>query len=361
MSRILILLAFLAVSALSGKAAAEAGPRVVPELSGYFLDGREISIPADLMGAPTLLVVSREDTEAQDVESWRQVAAQIDDVTPAIFVVLMGNQRGIGRSMAAGRLRARVSDPEIRASTVPIFQDVGDLQAGLRLGPGVTALVVNTAGEVIWQASGAASEDAVQILENLPGEPPVIPSLPDQPREVAALSQTSVTPERGMPERAAPSAAPSPAPVLVAPGNVVSGGPARLPEYEGVTLDGRSLRLPGDLSPEGTRLVFVPEWEDGEALQTILMRMEEASGEYGDDWLVLVFKGKSPRLGKPFASGKLRAEVPEAARRRHLLPVYQGIFDFEAALGLEASAGFHLVTVTRDGAVAIADCLGKDC
>ena len=356
MSRILILLAFLIVSALSGKAAAEAGPRVVPELSGYFLDGRKISIPGDLTGAATLLVVSREDTETQDVESWRQVAAQIDDDMATIFVVLMGNQRGIGRSMAAGRLRAQVSDPEIRASTVPIFQDIGDLQASLRLGQGVAALVVNAAGEVIWQASGAASEDTVQSLENLPAQAPAITSLPDQPREVAALSQAPV-----MPERASPSGAQPPAPVLVASDNVVSVGPARLPVYEGVTLDGRSLRLPGDLSPEGTRLVFVPEWEDGEALRTVLARMEEATGDHGDDWLVLVFRGKAPQLGRAFASGKLRAEVPEAARRRHVLPVYKGISDFETSLGLEASAGFHLVTVTRGGAVAIAECLGKDC
>ena len=358
MSRILILLAFLVVSALSAKAAAEAGPRVVPELSGYFLDGREISIPGDLTGAATLLVVSREDTETQDVESWRQVAAQIDDDMATIFVVLMGNQRGIGRSMAAGRLRARVSDPEIRASTVPIFQDVGDLQASLRLGPGVTALVINAAGEVNWQASGAASEDTVQSLENLPAQAPAITSLPDQLPEVAALSQTPV-----MTERPAPSSAPSPspAPVLAAPGIAASEGLARLPLYEGITLDGRSLRLPGGLSPEGTRLVFVPEWEDGEALRTVLARMEEASGEYGDDWLVLVFKGKAPQLGRAFASGKLRAEVPEAARRRHVLPVYKGISDFEASLGLEASRAPRIITLAPDGAIIGVACLGEDC
>lgn len=356
MSRILILLAFLIASALSGKAAAEAGPRVVPDLSGYFLDGREISIPGDLTGAATLLVVSREDTETQDVESWRQVAAQIDDDMATIFVVLMGNQRGIGRSMAAGRLRAQVSDPEIRASTVPIFQDIGDLQASLKLGPGVTALVINTAGEVIWHASGAASEDAVQSLENLPVQAPALTSLPDQPREVAALSQTPV-----MSERAAPPASPPPAPVLVAPAKVVSDGPARLPVYEGVTLDGRSLRLPGDLSPEGTRLIFVPEWEDGEALRTILTRMEEVSGELGDDWLVLVFRGKAPQLGRAFASGKLRAEVPEAAQRRHVLPVYKGISDFEASLGLEASRAPRIITLAPDGAIVGVACLGEDC
>ncbi|WP_291198334.1 hypothetical protein [Hyphomonas sp.] len=356
MSRTLILLAFLITSALAGNAAAQVGPRVVPDLTGYFLDGREISIPADLTGAATLIVFSRENAETQDVESWRQVAAQIDDVTPTIFVVLMGNQRGIGRSMAAGRLRAQVSDPEIRASMVPIFQDVGDLQASLRLGPGVTALVVNAAGEVIWQASGAASEDTVQILENLPAQSPAITSLPEKPREVAALLQTPV-----MSERAAPSSAPSPAPVLVATGIAVSEGPARLPAYEGVTLDGRSLRLPGDLSPDGTRLVFIAEWEDGEALRTVLARMEEASGEYGDDWLVLVFKGKAPQLGRAFASGKLRAEVPEAARRRHVLPVYKGISDFEASLGLEASRAPRIVTVAPDGAIVGVACPGEDC
>jgi hypothetical protein len=355
LSRILILLAFMIFSAWTGKAAAEAGPRVVPDLSGYFLDGREISIPADLTAAETLLVISREGAETQDVESWRNVAAQIEDGTPTIFVVPMGRQRGIGRSMAAGRLRAQVSDPEIRASTVPVFRDDGDLQASLRLGPGVAALVVNAAGEVIWQASGAAREDAVQSLEDLPAHAPATASLPDQPRDVALLSQAPV-----ISERAAPPAAPPPAPVLAPPADVVSDGPARLPVYEGVTLDGRSLRLPGDLSADGTRLVFVPEWEDGEALRTILTRMEAASGEHGDDWLVLVFKGKAPRLGRAFASGKLRAEVPEAARRR-VLPVYLGISEVEAALGLEASAGFHLVTVNRYGAVVIADCLGKDC
>ena len=356
MSRTLILLAFLIASALAGKAAAQAGPRVVPDLSGYFLDGREISIPADLTGAATLIVFSRENAETQDVESWRQVAAQIDNDMPAIFVVLMGNQRGIGRSMAAGRLRAQVSDPEIRASMVPIFHDGGDLQASLRLGPGVTALVVNAAGEVIWQASGAANEDAAQILENLPAQSAAITSLPEEPREVAALSQTPV-----MSERPAPSSAPPPAPVLAAPGIAASEGLARLPLYEGITLDGRSLRLPGDLSPEGTRLVFVPEWEDGEALRTVLARMEKTSDEYGDDWLVLVFKGKAPQLGRAFASGRLRAEVPEAARRRHVLPVYKGIADFEASLGLEASRAPRVITVAPDGAIVGVACLGEDC
>lgn len=356
MSRFLIFIAFLIASAFGGIAAAEAGPRVLPVLSGYFLDGRETSIPADLTGAATLLVFSPEETETQDAETWRNVAAQIDDEMATIFVVMMGNRRGMDRAMAAGRVRAQIRDPEIRASTVPIFGDGRDLRAGLGLGPGVSALVVNGAGEVIWQASGAASDATPDILENLLTRAPETSPLLVEPVEEARPAQTPVTTERS-----APPSVPQAATIPAAPDALVSNEFPKLPAYKGITLDGRTLRLPGDLSPEGTRLVLVPEWEGVDALRKALVRMEEKSAQDGDDWFVLVFKGKAPQLGKAFAAGRLRAEISSAASRRHVIPLYMSISDFEASFGFDTPAALRVVTVTRDGVMASVGCLGEDC
>jgi len=53
--------------------------------------------------------------------------------------------------------------------------------------------------------------------------------------------------------------------------------------------------------------------------------------------------------------------VPEAARRRHVLPFYKGISDFEAALGLEAWGAPRIITFGPDGAIIGFACLGEHC
>ena len=69
----------------------------------------------------------------------------------------------------------------------------------------------------------------------------------------------------------------------------------------------------------------------------------------------------APQLGRAFASGKLRAEVPEAVRRRRVLPVYKAISDFEATLGLEASRAPRIITLAPDGAIVGVACLSEHC
>ncbi|MFN7166795.1 MAG: hypothetical protein ACK4NV_07115, partial [Pannonibacter sp.] len=156
----ILLAALLSALPLAGQARAESAPPQIPELSGYFLDGDRVSIPADLTEPLTLLVITHEDPGSEAFESWRSVAASLEGELPVVFVVLLGERGGIDRAVTAGRLRGSVRDPALRASMVPVFQEASELRMKLGIGWGapVIALLVTETGEVVWHQSGSAGE-----------------------------------------------------------------------------------------------------------------------------------------------------------------------------------------------------------
>lgn len=349
-----LLAALLALSATGDLLAEGARPRI-PELSGYFLDGDRVSIPTDLTEPLTLLVITYDDPGSEAFESWQAVAAGFEGDLTAVFVVLLGERGGIDRAVTAGRLRGNVRAPALRASMVPVFQEAGVLRAQLGIDwiSPVIALLVTETGEVVWHQSGGASPTSpVEIrsrLDRVPAREGIdLPTAYD-PEEVTALAKApepEVAPVRANAVRDLPSPA--------------SAASEHLPVIEGVTLAGRKRTLPVDLGESGTRLVLLPGGRAGDALQTVLTQMEEAETD-PSDWLVLVFQGRSPAFGKAFASGKLRAEIPSASRREHVLPLYMDLAAFESLFGLRPTDKLRLVVMDSSGTISERGCLGQDC
>lgn len=334
-------------------AAADTDLQRMPELSGYYLDGSKAHLPSGLAGPVTLLVFLREDPGADDLQDWREVASRHGSGIETVFVVLMGERRAIERAIAAGRLRGQVHDPELRASTVPVFQDDRDLRVRLGLGAGASALLVNEAGEILWRASGARDQAApADIGRSPPGAPAPEPGAD----ALSAVPAPEPAPVKAA--RPAPVTTPAPSIVQVEPPVARSVLRAQIPAFEGVTLTGRTVRLPGDLSTTGTQLVLFPDSERTGALIEALGWMQaNADG----DWFVLVFKGDAPRFGKAFATGRLRGEIHSAVQREHVLPVYMDISDFEQHAGLGPSRSLRRITVNSAGDISGVDCLGTDC
>lgn len=350
----LLLGALLAASPFTGAVGAEDAPPRIPELSGYFLDGDRVSIPADLAEPLTLLVITYDDPGSEAFESWQAVAADFDGDLTAVYVVLLGDRSRIERAVTAGRLRRSVQDPALRASMAPIFQEASALRAKLGIDgtSPVIALLVTETGEVVWHQSGRASQTSPgEIRSRLDGAAapaPDIETLPPAPEPETTLT-ISEAPE--------PDVNPVPANASGDVPPLASAAAERLVVVEGVTLAGRKRQLPGDLVETGTRLVLLSGRSAHKRLQTVLDRMEESQTDTSD-WLVLVFQGRSSPFGKALASGKLRAEVPSATQREHVLPIYMELAAFESLFGLPPTDKLRHIIMNKSGMVLRQECWG---
>jgi len=350
-------LLLLIISALPVPAVAEPLQRV-PDLSGYFLNGDPVSLPADLSRPATLLVIIEEDPGTQDLSGWRAVSAELGGQVPTLFVVVMGERRGVARAMAAGRLRAEVVDPVLRGSMVPVFQETDVLRRalGVASGSGVSAILVNADGDVFWRARGAASETTLTELAGAL-QAPVAAGV------VAPRAVVSVLPVTGSHRlEAVEPPAPAPAQVPVAAASLSAPEPgteALLPALSGYTLSGQKRLLPDDLSKAGTRLILVPGYAGTDLLITVIE--DAASGADQADWLVLMFMGDAPRLGKAAAAGRLRGDIPSLEMRARVMPVYMDLSVFERRAGLAPGRGVRSVEVTRSGVVSEPGCSERRC
>jgi hypothetical protein len=347
------LVPFILIAAL-GKAVAETDLQRLPDMTGYFLDGEAISLPSDLEDPATLLVITREGQGGEDFESWRDVASGLSGEVSAVYVVLMNHRRGIARAVAAGRLRRDVSDPELRASMVPVFQDGREVDARLGLGAGVSAMLVDQRGEILWQAIGAADDAAAADIRRLLERPARVreqPAPSSLPWAAPVGPPYSAEPPEAVAARGPPGVSAGLTPFDNAPVPL-------MPPLDGVTLAGRSMRLPDDLSETGTQLVLIPDYEGSDTLRSVLALMQENPG---NNWLVLAFRGRTPRLGKAFEAGRLRGEIETADWREKVLPVYMEISAFERIAGLVPSDRLRLIRVNEAGAITRIECLGGDC
>jgi hypothetical protein len=333
-------------------AVAEPARQHIPEISGYTLDGERLSLPADLAAPATLIVIVEEDPFAEDLRSWRELSSQLGDEVPALFLVTMGDKRGLSRSMSAGRLRAEVQDPALRVSLVPVFQDGGDLRRSLDIASSsrVSAILVNRSGEVVWRARGPAGVAAIgEIRSSL--QAPLSPAQVTTEPSATVMGQAALTvPDAIAPVTPTPTPTPAPAPSAPTVDERMT-TPPRMPEIDGVTLAGLSISMPSDLSKDGTRLFLVPDHAGHDVLVAALSEAERAGTDDTSEWYVLLFMGKSPRFGKAVVAGQLRAKIESPIWRAHIVPVYMELSAFEQLAGLELAVGTRAVMATRDGAL----------
>ncbi|WP_353257352.1 hypothetical protein, partial [Hyphomonas sp.] len=146
---------------------------------------------------------------------------------------------------------------------------------------------------------------------------------------------------------------PLPVPVPLAPiYEELANTPLQMPKIDGVTLAGRSLAMPDDLSKTGTRLVLVADHAGEDALFAALSEAEQAGPQAASEWYVLLFMGKSQRFGKAVAAGQLRARVQSLVRRERIIPVYMELSSFERLAGLQPAVGTRTILAAQSGALS---------
>jgi len=335
---------------------AEAEQHRLPDMSGYTLDGHRRSLPAALSAPATLLVVTLDNPGSEQAASWHTLSGAIGNDIPVLFIVLMDDRGPRARAFAAGRLRGKVREPAQRASTIAIFSDVDQFyrMAGLAEHSDMVALLVSDDGTIIGRSldpdAQAAQAELAEALEDWQTEPRLhkisVPPAPAPDPEGSPLSPASPSQPTHKPAeriQADESPAPHAGSVPVANTNWM------FPELSGYTLSGDRIVLPDDVISENTRLYVIRRGRGSSNVSADVLAIAEIQGA-DDNWLALIFMGKSPIPSKAFAAGSLRNQI-DAKLRSHVVPIFSDLATLEDTLDLGLLSATPAICINARGAL----------
>ena len=135
-----------------------------PAVSGEALDGTPFVAPRDLAAGRTVALVAFALEHRAELETW---VPYIDALVRSRADVRARLFPGIGvpkimRGAIVKAMKAAVTAPELRASTIPLFVDVPKFSNALGIADRshLTILLVEPDGRITWRGSGPFSEAA---------------------------------------------------------------------------------------------------------------------------------------------------------------------------------------------------------
>lgn len=337
MFRVIASLCMCAVLAAGVPAKADVSGSRLPAMSGYTLDGNLRNLPGDFAAPETLVIVSLEPLSADDISSWQSLAETMGSDIPLLFLVLQDERGSRARAFAAGRLRGKVKDTSHRSRMIAVFLDVDAFlrTAGIAGHPRMAALLVSEDGTILGQFRDPATPDIQTglVAAQPDRQPQPVPdhNLAAPVPGAATTAAVQVQQRETTNEQAAARALAQAAPVTKASPQPGASNTA-FPDMQGYTLAGDRLSIPSDLASTNTRL-YILRRGDGESKTAEQVSAIAGSQGSDEDWLALVFMGKSPRPSKAFAAGSLRSEISDAGLRKHVVPVFSDLETLEASMG----------------------------
>jgi hypothetical protein len=279
-------------------------------VSGYRLDGSAFNLPADLQGAPTLLIVQNYGFDEAQAEPWREAAVRLD--LRYLTIVVMGARDRLGRVAGAGRLRADVDDDSLRAFIAPVFLEAGAMREtlGLPRSPGATqVMLMDRQGRFVASVDQPPGLDKTAALAAL-----LIPSASPPGASGLPVVRQSLNENLPIPPASA-AATPLARPTLSARTTPHESAPAG--PLVGVTLAGQRRRIPEDAK----RLVLAANSDHVAEVSARLASLSR-SGDCAGGCLGLVAMGERPRPTRAIAAGRLRAQVEDKSIRALIIPIY---------------------------------------
>lgn len=135
-----------------------------PAAAGEALDGTPFVAPRDLAAGRTVALFGFAIEQRAELETWvpylDRVARNGSGVRVRLFVPL--GVPKLMRGAVVGAMKAAVTQPELRASTIPLFLDVDGFARALAIRDRahLAILVVEPDGRITWRGSGPFSETA---------------------------------------------------------------------------------------------------------------------------------------------------------------------------------------------------------
>ena len=146
----------------------------MPSVSATDLNKKPLEIPEGLRAERTLVLLSFQRGQSQDVDSWiKGLGLHGDSSISWVRMAIINDPGDQGRSVAESRLLARYTAAQDRARLVPVFtnRDAFIKSTGLDGIEQMAAVVVNRQGEVLARAQGPLDADKkALILDTLHGQ-----------------------------------------------------------------------------------------------------------------------------------------------------------------------------------------------
>ncbi|HEX3462824.1 MAG TPA: hypothetical protein VHS78_02055 [Candidatus Elarobacter sp.] len=135
-----------------------------PPVAGEALDGTPFVAPRDLAGGRTVALFGFALEQRPELETWvpyLDALARGESGVRARLFVPLGVPK-LMRGALVGAMKAAVTAPELRASTIPLFVDVDTFVRALGISDRahLVILLVEPDGRITWRGSGPFSETA---------------------------------------------------------------------------------------------------------------------------------------------------------------------------------------------------------
>lgn len=141
-----------------------------PTVQAKNLEGRTFTLPEDLEGELSCVVVAFHRQHQQLVDTWLPRIAELAEQHPELRYYEMptiSRRWATGRAFIDGGMAQAIADREARERTVTVYANVRPIVAALGLAntDTITTVLVDMRGEIVWQATGPMTEESARDLE----------------------------------------------------------------------------------------------------------------------------------------------------------------------------------------------------
>jgi hypothetical protein len=156
------------------------GPVVFPRLQARNLNGRTISLPAELGGERNLVLVAFRRWHQDLVDAWFPYLETLLAAHPelrAYELPMIGGLFTLARPFIDGGMAAAIPDPVVRERTLTVYTDIGRVTAALGIASTatITLLLVDRQGRILWRDAGPYTPERIAGLAQALTTPPTPP------------------------------------------------------------------------------------------------------------------------------------------------------------------------------------------
>ena len=144
---------------------------VFPTVQGENLEGRVFTLPTDLEGTYNLLFIAFKREQQADIDSWLPLVKQLVKEYPALAyyeLPTIYRSHPLFRWWVNTGMRMGIPDRKAREVTITLYLDKPAFRKALALHDEarIYVLLVNSKGDVFWQAEGPFTEEKGQGLRH---------------------------------------------------------------------------------------------------------------------------------------------------------------------------------------------------
>jgi hypothetical protein len=143
---------------------------VFPTIEARNLEGKNLTVPADLEGEQNVVLVAFQQWHQQLVDSWMPWLTQLAARQTALRVYempMLSRMYTLARPFIDGGMAAAIRSKQVREQTLTVYTDIGRVTGLLQIEntQDITLLLVARNGSIVWRGRGGYDAQQAVALE----------------------------------------------------------------------------------------------------------------------------------------------------------------------------------------------------